>query len=61
VTTGVDLRLSDRPLHNRRPDVLVFDGDPDELPAGYSLIGAHSGALAVEAPFAVSVDLDALG
>jgi Uma2 family endonuclease len=32
VATGVDLRISDRPLHNRRPDVLVFDGDPDALP-----------------------------
>jgi Uma2 family endonuclease len=32
VTTGVDLRISDLPLHNRRPDVLVFDDDPDELP-----------------------------
>jgi Uma2 family endonuclease len=32
VTTDVDLRISDVPLHNRRPDVLVFDGDPDELP-----------------------------
>jgi Uma2 family endonuclease len=32
VTTDVDLRLSDIPLHNRRPDVLVFSGDPDELP-----------------------------
>jgi Uma2 family endonuclease len=32
VTTDVDLRIADVPLHNRRPDVLVFDGDPDELP-----------------------------
>src|SRR4051812_25299894 len=31
-TTDVDLRLSDVPLHNRRPDILVFSGDPDELP-----------------------------
>lgn len=32
VTTDVDLRLADVPLHNRRPDVLVFKGDPDVLP-----------------------------
>lgn len=32
VTTDVDLRIADVPLHNRRPDILVFDGDPDRLP-----------------------------
>jgi Uma2 family endonuclease len=32
VTTDVDLRIADVPLHNRRPDVLVFEGDPDALP-----------------------------
>ncbi|MGH3376069.1 MAG: Uma2 family endonuclease [Actinoallomurus sp.] len=32
VTTDVDLRISDVPLNNRRPDILVFDGNPDELP-----------------------------
>ncbi|MFL6052383.1 MAG: Uma2 family endonuclease [Actinoallomurus sp.] len=32
VTTDVDLRLAGVPLHNRRPDVLVLEGDPDALP-----------------------------
>jgi Uma2 family endonuclease len=32
VTTDVDLRIADVPLHNRRPDVVVFGGDPDVLP-----------------------------
>ncbi|MBA9007892.1 Uma2 family endonuclease [Thermomonospora cellulosilytica] len=32
VTVDVDLRISDVPLNNRRPDVLVFQGDPDSLP-----------------------------
>ncbi|MBC6456772.1 Uma2 family endonuclease [Actinomadura sp. HBU206391] len=32
VTTDVDLRLADVPLHNRRPDIVVFRGDPDHLP-----------------------------
>jgi Uma2 family endonuclease len=119
VTTNVDLRISDVPLHNRRPDVLVFSGDPDELPvrpqqvilaveimskgsvnadrldkpaeygvAGiphywrieqessglvaytyeldaakktYVALGRYSGALKAEAPFPVTIDLDALG
>ncbi|MDN3355541.1 Uma2 family endonuclease [Actinomadura sp. DC4] len=119
VTTDVDLRISDIPLHNRRPDILVFSGDPDELPvrphqvllaveimskgsvnadrldkpaefavAGiphywrveqesvgliaytyeldtaqkiYVPLGTHRAALKVEAPFPVTVDLDALG
>jgi Uma2 family endonuclease len=32
VTNDVDLRITDVPLLNRRPDVLVFEGDPDMLP-----------------------------
>ncbi|HEX6470183.1 MAG TPA: Uma2 family endonuclease, partial [Streptosporangiaceae bacterium] len=32
VTTDVDLRIADVPLHNRRPNVVVFEGDPDGLP-----------------------------
>ncbi|WP_395104521.1 Uma2 family endonuclease [Actinomadura sp. SCN-SB] len=32
VTTDVDLRISEVPLTNRRPDVIVFRGDPDEVP-----------------------------
>jgi Uma2 family endonuclease len=32
VTTDVDLRISEVPLTNRRPDVLVYQGDPRELP-----------------------------
>lgn len=32
VTTDVDLRISEVPLTNRRPDVLVFQGDPEQLP-----------------------------
>jgi Uma2 family endonuclease len=32
VTTNVDLRITDVPLLNRRPDVLVFEGDLDVLP-----------------------------
>jgi Uma2 family endonuclease len=32
VTADVDLRISEVPLTNRRPDVIAFKGDPDELP-----------------------------
>ncbi|MFD0855574.1 Uma2 family endonuclease [Actinomadura adrarensis] len=32
VTSHVDLRISEFPLTNRRPDILVFRGNPDELP-----------------------------
>jgi len=117
VTTYVDLRISDVPLHNRRPDVLVFAGDPDELPVrprqvllaveimpkgtmgadhldksveyavagipyywrieqgsalaayiyrldttlkSYVPLGTYSAVLKVEAPFPVTLDLDAL-
>jgi Uma2 family endonuclease len=55
VTTDVDLRLSDVPLHNRRPDVLVFQGDPDKLP-----IRPHQVLLAVEIMSKGSVIADRL-
>lgn len=55
VTTDVDLRLSDVPLHNRRPDVLVFQGDPDELP-----VRPHQVLLAVEIMSKGSVIADRL-
>jgi NAD(P)H-dependent FMN reductase len=57
VTTDVDLRISDVPLHNRRPDVLVFSGNPDELPVRpqqvkktYIALGRYTGALKSEDP-----------
>ncbi len=55
VTTGVDLRPADVPLHNRRPDILVFDGDPDELP-----VRAHQVLLAVEIMSRGSMNADRL-
>ncbi|MEV5712154.1 Uma2 family endonuclease [Actinoallomurus sp. NPDC052274] len=55
VTTDVDLRLADVPLHNRRPDVLVFDGDPDVLP-----VRPHQVLLAVEIMSKGSVSADRL-
>lgn len=55
VTTDVDLRLADVPLHNRRPDVLVFDGDPDRLP-----VRAHQVLLAVEIMSRGSMNADRL-
>lgn len=55
VTTDVDLRLADVPLHNRRPDVLVFDGDPDKLP-----VRPHQVLLAVEIMSKGSVNADRL-
>ncbi|GAA4607103.1 hypothetical protein GCM10023195_26590 [Actinoallomurus liliacearum] len=55
MTTGVDLRLTDVPLHNRRPDVLVFDGDPDVLP-----VRPHQVLLAVEIMSKGSVSADRL-
>ncbi len=55
VTTDVDLRLSDVPLHNRRPDVLVFSGDPDLLP-----VRPHQVLLAIEIMSRGSVNADRL-
>lgn len=55
VTTDVDLRLSDIPLHNRRPDILVFSGDPDKLP-----VRPHQVLLAVEIMSKGSVNADRL-
>ena len=55
VTTDVDLRLADVPLHNRRPDVLVFSGDPDRLP-----VRPHQVLLAVEIMSKGSVNTDRL-
>jgi Uma2 family endonuclease len=55
VTTDVDLRISDVPLHNRRPDVLVFSGDPDELP-----VRPQQVVLAVEITSKGSVNADRL-
>jgi Uma2 family endonuclease len=55
VTTDVDLRLSDVPLHNRRPDILVFSGDPDILP-----VRPHQVLLAVEIMSKGSVSADRL-
>jgi Uma2 family endonuclease len=55
VTTDVDLRIADVPLHNRRPDVLVFTGDPDRLP-----IRPQQVILAVEIMSKGSVNADRL-
>jgi Uma2 family endonuclease len=55
VTTSVDLRLSDVPLHNRRPDILVFYGDPEILP-----IRPQQVLLAVEIMSKGSVSADRL-
>jgi Uma2 family endonuclease len=55
VTTGVDLRISDVPLNNRRPDILVFSGDPDVLP-----VRPHQVLLAVEIMSKGSVSADRL-
>lgn len=55
VTTDVDLRLSDVPLHNRRPDILVFSGDPDVLP-----VRPQQVILAVEVMSKGSVSADRL-
>ncbi|RAY14281.1 Uma2 family endonuclease [Actinomadura craniellae] len=53
VTSDVDLRIADVPLLNRRPDVLVFQGDLDELP-----VRPHQVLLAVEVMSKGSVTTD---
>jgi Uma2 family endonuclease len=55
VTIDVDLRISEVPLTNRRPDVLVYQGNPRELP-----VLPSNSLLAVEIMSQNSVSTDRL-